>query len=69
MKTLILLVLAFIIYNLGLAMYYMIKDKGQGKNTVRFLTARIAVSFALFILIIIALKMGWLQAHSILPKA
>jgi hypothetical protein len=46
----------------------MIKDKGQGKNTVRFLTVRIAVSFALFILIIIALKMGWLQAHSLLPK-
>lgn len=69
MKTLILLVLAFIIYNLGLAMYYMIKEKGQGKNTVRFLTVRIAISFGLFILMIIALKMGWLQAHSLLPKA
>ena len=49
-------------------MYYMIKDKGQGKNTVRFLTVRIAVSFGLFIIIIFALKMGWIQAHSILPK-
>jgi len=68
LKILILIVLLFIIYNLGLAMYYMIKDKGQGKNTVRFLTVRIAVSFGLFILIIIALKMGWLQAHSLLPK-
>ena len=68
MKTFILIVLAFIVYNLGLAMYYMIRDKGQGKNTVRFLTARIAISFALFILMIIALKMGWLQAHSLLPK-
>jgi len=68
MKALILIILAFIIYNLGLAMYYMIKDKGQGKNTVRFLTVRIAISFGLFILIIVALKMGWLQAHSLLPK-
>lgn len=68
MKTLILIILAFIIYNLGLAMYHMIKDKGLGKNTVRFLSVRIGISFALFILIIIALKMGWLQAHPILPN-
>jgi len=69
MKILIVIILVFIIYNLGLAMYYMIRDKGQSKNTVRFLTVRIAISFALFLLIIIALKMGWLQAHSILPRA
>ncbi|MCF6318206.1 MAG: twin transmembrane helix small protein [Proteobacteria bacterium] len=67
MKTAILIALLFIFYNLGVAMYYMIKDKGQGKNTVRFLTVRIAASFGLFILIIIALKMGWLQAHSLMP--
>jgi hypothetical protein len=46
----------------------MIRDKGRGKNTVRFLTVRIAVSFTLFIFIIFALKMGWIQAHTILPK-
>ena len=69
MKILIVIILLFIIYNLGLAMFHMIKDKGQGKNTVRFLTVRIAVSFGLFIFIIIALKMGWLQAHSLLPKS
>ncbi|VAW32908.1 hypothetical protein MNBD_GAMMA01-41, partial [hydrothermal vent metagenome] len=44
------------------------KDKGQGKNTVRFLTVRIAVSVGLFIVILFALKMGWIQAHSLLPK-
>lgn len=68
MKILILIILLFIIYNLALALFHMIKDKGQGKNTVRFLTVRIAVSFALFLFIIFALKMGWIQAHSILPK-
>ena len=68
MKIFIIIILLFIIYNLILAMYYMIRDKGQGKNTVRFLTVRIAVSFALFLFIIVALKMGWLQAHSLLPK-
>lgn len=68
MKIFIIIVLLFIIYNLILAMFYMIRDKGQGKNTVRFLTVRIGISLALFIFIILALKMGWLQAHSLLPK-
>lgn len=68
MKTLIIIILLFIIYNLGLAMYYMIKDKGQGKNTVRFLTVRVAVSFGLFLLVIVSLKMGWIQGHSMLPS-
>ncbi|HHL32372.1 MAG TPA: twin transmembrane helix small protein [Oceanospirillales bacterium] len=68
MKILIVIILLFVIYNLALAMYYMIRDKGRGKNTVRFLTVRIAVSFALFIFILFALKMGWIQAHTILPK-
>jgi hypothetical protein len=68
MKIFLIIVLLFIIFNLAMAMFYMIRDKGQGKNTVRFLTVRIAVSFGLFLLIILALKMGWLQAHTILPK-
>ncbi len=68
MKIFIIIVLLFIIYNLALAMYHMIKDKGQGKNTVRFLTVRVAFSFGLFIFIIVAMKMGWIQAHSLLPR-
>ncbi|MCF6288065.1 MAG: twin transmembrane helix small protein [Proteobacteria bacterium] len=68
MKVVIVIALLFIIYSLGLAMYHMIKDKGQGKNTVRFLTVRIGVSVGLFMLLFLALKMGWIQAHSILPK-
>ena len=69
MKIFLIIALLFIIFNLGMAMFYMIRDKGQGKNTVRFLTVRIAVSFGLFLLIILALKMGWIQAHSMLPKS
>lgn len=68
MKILIVVVLLFVIYSLAMAMYHMVKDKGQGKNTVRFLTVRVGVSFGLFILIMLALKMGWIEAHSLLPK-
>jgi hypothetical protein len=69
MKYIIIIVLLFVIYSLAMAMYHMIKDKGQGKNTVRFLTVRVAVSFGLFILLFVALKMGWIQAHSLLPRS
>ena len=69
MKIFIVIVLLFIIYNLALAMYHMIKDKGQGKNTVRFLTVRVAISFGLFLFIILAMKMGWIQAHSVMPRS
>ncbi len=68
MKVVIVILLFFIIYNLGVAMFYMIKDKGQGRNTVRFLTVRIGTSVFLFMLVLLALKMGWIQAHSLLPS-
>ena len=68
MKVFIIIALLFIIYSLALAMYHMIKGKGQSKNTVRFLTVRIAASFGLFIIILVALKMGWIQAHTLLPQ-
>jgi hypothetical protein len=68
MKYLIIIVLLFVVYSLAMAMFHMIKDKGHGKNTVRFLTVRVAVSFGLFVLLFVALKMGWIQAHSLLPR-
>jgi len=68
MKVIIVILLLFIIYNLGVAMFYMIKDKGQGRNTVRFLTVRIGASVFLFLLVLLALKMGWIHAHSLLPS-
>jgi len=67
MKILIVLILLFIVYSLGLAMFYLIREKGQGKNTLRFLTVRIIISLALFGLIVLAIKMGWVQPHGIFP--
>ena len=68
MKTFIVIALLFILFSLAQAMYHMIKGKGQSKNTVRFLTVRIAASLALFIIILVALKLGWLEAHTLLPQ-
>ena len=37
-----------IVYSLGSALYYMVKDKGNSTRMVRSLTIRIALSFILF---------------------
>ena len=68
MKYFIIIVFLFILYSLGSAMFYLVKGKGQSENTVRFLTVRIAISVALFLFIILAMKMGWIVPHGLSPR-
>ena len=63
-----LLIIAFlivIVWNLGAGLYYMLVDKGESKRTVNALTRRIALSVALILLVILAIKMGWITPHGI----
>ena len=57
--------LAVIVYNLGAGLYYMLVDKGESKRTVNALTRRIALSVGLILLVVLAIKMGWIQPHGI----
>jgi NADH:ubiquinone oxidoreductase subunit 3 (subunit A) len=63
MKYLIVVILMFIIFSLGSAMFYLIKGQGKSQNTVRFLTVRVALSVVLFLFIILAAKMGWIEPN------
>jgi len=63
MKYLIIVMLMFILFSLGSAMFYLVKGKGQSQNTVRFLTVRVALSVVLFLFIILSAKMGWIEAN------
>jgi len=63
-----LLIIAFlivIVWNLGAGLYYMLVDKGESKRTVNALTRRIALSVALIVLVIVAIKMGWITPHGV----
>lgn len=51
MRILALLFIVFILASLASALYYLIKDKGQTDRTVKMLTLRVALSLALFILL------------------
>jgi len=58
MRVLVLLFLAVILASLGSALYTMIRDKGHSQRTVKALTVRIALSIALFILLMVGYATG-----------
>ncbi len=65
MKYVIVVALLFVLFSLGQALFYLVKGKGQSGNTVKFLTVRIIASVVLFLLILLAMKMGWVVPHGI----
>ena len=66
LKTLLIVaVLILILWNLGAGLYYMLVDKGQSKRTVNSLTKRIALSVGLILIVVLAIKLGWITPHGV----
>lgn len=63
-KFLIIAALLLILYMLGSAFFFMIRDQGKGKRTVRRLGWRVGLSVALMLAIMLALGMGWIKPGS-----
>jgi len=64
-KAIVVLLLFFILYALGSALYFLIHDKGNSDRIVKALTWRIGLSFLLFVILMIAFGMGWLVPHQL----
>jgi hypothetical protein len=60
MKYLVILFLAFILYSLGAAAYFMLKDQGSSERMVRALTIRVALSVTLFLLLMAGIHFGFI---------
>lgn len=60
-KILIILFIIVILYSLGSAMFFLVKDHGEGDRTVKRLTWRIGLSIVLFLFLWIAHQMGWIE--------
>ena len=60
MKYLVILFLAFIIYSLGAAAYFMLRDGGASERMVRALTVRVALSVTLFLLLMAGIHFGFI---------
>lgn len=65
MKILIALAFILILASLGSALLFLMRDKGKSNRTVKALALRVGFSIALFILILIANQLGWVQPTGI----
>lgn len=55
------LVLVGIVVSLGSALFHLMNDKGDSKKMVRALTVRVGLSVALFLLLMAAWALGFIQ--------
>ncbi|WP_353432230.1 twin transmembrane helix small protein [Polynucleobacter sp. MWH-UH23A] len=65
MKWIIPIVLLMIVFSLGSALYYMMKDRGNSSRMVHSLMLRIGLSIALFLGILLAHYFGVIEATGI----
>jgi hypothetical protein len=61
MRILIYLVLALILFSLGSALVYLVRDRGDGERTIRALTWRIGLSLGLFAMLMAAHYLGFVS--------
>lgn len=64
-KGVIIALLVFIAFSLGSALYFLMRDPGQSTRVVKALSWRIGLSVVLFVLLMVAFKLGWITPHSL----
>ena len=62
-KILIIVFIITILYSLGSALFFLVKDHGEGDRTVKRLTWRIGLSIVLFAFLWIAHQLGWIEPN------
>lgn len=61
MKIAVAIAFVLILASLGVALFYMLRDKGRSNRTVQALAMRVGLSITLFLLVLFSYKMGWIQ--------
>ncbi len=64
-RIIVFLFIAVILYSLGSALYYLIKDRGQTDRTVKALTVRITFSIVLFLLLMLGFYFGLISPQGL----
>jgi cytochrome bd-type quinol oxidase subunit 2 len=62
-RFLILACLLAIVLSLGSALLHLVRDKGESQKMARALTIRVGLSVLLFVLLMVAWGLGWIQPH------
>ena len=60
MRIIVLAFIAFILVSLFSALYFLVKDKGGSTRTVKALTVRVALSIALFVMLLLGFHFGFI---------
>jgi hypothetical protein len=60
-RFLILACLLAIVLSLGSALLHFMRDKGESQKMARALTIRVGLSFLLFLLLMLAWWLGWIE--------
>ncbi len=66
MKLMIGLAFLAILVSLGSACFFLLTNKGKYSRTVNALSVRIGLSIALFLVILLAGYMGWIEPHGLI---
>ena len=65
MKIFVAIAFIMIIGSLGGALFFLMRDKGKSNRTVHALALRVGLSVTLFLLLLAAHYMGWIQPTGI----
>jgi hypothetical protein len=65
MKILVGIAFILIIGSLASALVFLMRDKGRSNRTVQALAFRVGFSILLFVLILVANRLGWIQPTGI----
>jgi hypothetical protein len=63
-RLLILAALLAIVLSLGSALVHFVRGQGDSKKMARALTIRVALSLLLFVLLLVAWQLGWIQPRT-----
>jgi cytochrome bd-type quinol oxidase subunit 2 len=66
-KLLVVLLLIAIVVSLGSALFQLARGTGDSHKLLRALTWRISLSVALFALLLLAYRAGWIAPHAVTP--
>jgi len=64
LKILAILLLLSILYSLGSAFYYMLKDKGDSTRMVKSLTIRVTLSLVLFLILMLWVYIEYIHGNA-----
>lgn len=64
-KAVVILLLIGVVASMGSSLFFLTKDKSNSKKTVNALTVRVALSVSLFVLLLVAWQLGWIEPHGV----